>query len=125
MIKRNNDGSCPMLDKENKKCTIYNNRPYCCRAFPIDIFSRNNVLEWGIYTYCPNDRIDSNIIQKDNSINHGILRTMIARYEQFLSKDDIDFFNNEDKICAKCEILDCLKDEYEIISTLGSSSTDI
>src|SRR5438105_6059641 len=52
-IKRLADGSCPMLDKGRRECTIYEDRPLCCRLFPIDGLRVEGRLRWGVSDICP------------------------------------------------------------------------
>jgi Fe-S-cluster containining protein len=119
IIQRNKGGACPMLDKVEKKCKIYDQRPYCCRAFPTDVFYRNGKLEWGVYTYCPDDRIKP-IAMKDGKaeLDLDILYLLLSRYEKELPPKFIQFFKQEDEVCSKIELLDNLKDEYKIIANL-------
>ncbi len=115
-IQRNNDGSCSMLDKTNKKCSIYADRPMCCRAFPLDIFSRNGKLEWAIYNYCPEERIIT-INKKNNEaeLNTEILSYITDSIENNLNENVIRFLETEDKVVAKVEYLDEYSDDYLII----------
>jgi Fe-S-cluster containining protein len=115
-IKRKRDGSCPMLDKENKRCTIYENRPMCCRAFPLDIFSRRNKLEWAVYTYCPIDRVIPTIEKNGKpEIDLEVITFLTASLEQHLSEKVLKFLAKEDKVVAQVEILDDYSDNYEIL----------
>src|SRR3989442_16016557 len=49
-IKRLPDGSCPMLDRKDKKCSIYEDRPQCCRLFPLDVLTMGGELKWALST---------------------------------------------------------------------------
>lgn len=118
-IQRNTDGSCSMLDKKNKKCSIYSNRPMCCRAFPLDIFSRNGNLEWAIYNYCPEERIIT-INKKNNKaeIDTEIVSYITASLENNLTEKVIHFLEKEDKVVAQIEYLDEYSDDYLIIGSV-------
>jgi Fe-S-cluster containining protein len=122
-IQRKSDGSCSMLDKQHSRCTIYENRPMCCRAFPLDVFSRNGKLEWAIYTYCPTDRI---IPIRNNDGKAGLDFLAVSRLatlmEQNIPEKVFHFLEQEDKIAAEVELLDEYKDEYKI---LGNITKDI
>jgi Fe-S-cluster containining protein len=52
-IERASGGACPMLDREARRCSIYEDRPFCCRLFPADIFNRRGRLEWALMTTVP------------------------------------------------------------------------
>lgn len=119
IIERKQDRSCPMLDKKNKKCTIYEERPFCCRAFPLDVFSRNGKLEWGSYTYCPEDRIKPLVNRNGKlELDIDVIETIINKFERNLTPDIITFLSSEDKVCAKIEVLDNVRDEYKIIGPI-------
>lgn len=124
-IKRKSDGSCSMLDKANKKCSIYKDRPMCCRAFPLDIFSRRGRLEWGVYTYCPTDRL----IPITRAGEKAVLDNDVALYlasslEKFLTPDVLRFLEREDKIVSQVEILDEHKNDYVILGNVLKKATD-
>lgn len=44
-------GLCPLLN--NKRCSIYNNRPLECRLNPISIYEIDGSLYWILYKICP------------------------------------------------------------------------
>jgi len=115
-IKRKADGSCSMLDKENKRCTIYEKRPMCCRAFPLDIFSRRNKLEWSVYTYCPVDRVIPLKKREGKAkIDIEVVSMLTSSIEEVLSKEVLRFLAKEDKVVAQVELLDEHSEDYEIL----------
>ncbi|MGA9363625.1 MAG: YkgJ family cysteine cluster protein [Bacteroidota bacterium] len=116
-IKRRDDGSCSMLDKEAKRCTIYENRPMCCRAFPLDVFSRNGSLEWGVYTYCPPDRVLP-IVERNGKaeLDLEVVGYLASSLEKHLNPSVLEFLDVEDKVAAQIEILDEHAEDFE---TLG------
>jgi Fe-S-cluster containining protein len=124
-IKRKNDGSCSMLDKENRRCSIYEDRPLCCRAFPLDIFSRRGHLEWGVYTYCPTDRLIP-ITRAGNKValDHDVAVYLTSALEKHLTQDVLRFVEREDKIVSQVEILDEHKNDYVILGDVLKRITD-
>jgi Fe-S-cluster containining protein len=44
------DVKCPLYNKENKKCLIYNNRPLSCRTYPLEYDGKNFII---VDTECP------------------------------------------------------------------------
>jgi len=46
------DGSCVLLDNLGK-CSYYENRPFECRIFPLDIQEINGDLSWVVWNACP------------------------------------------------------------------------
>ena len=48
-IFRNKDGWCDAYDYKNNKCTIYNNRPLCCRIYPLDLIIIKKEIWWIVF----------------------------------------------------------------------------
>jgi Fe-S-cluster containining protein len=115
-IKRDHGGACAMLDKANKRCSIYTNRPFCCRAFPLDVFSRRGKLEWGVYTYCPPERLVP-IIEgpQGKTLDAEVLPYLTASLEEEISGAALKYLGAEDQVVAQIEILDEYKDEFAIL----------
>lgn len=125
-IKRLEDGSCSMLDKKNKICRIYQNRPICCRLFPLDIFFRDCSAQWGIYSYCPRKRDAglSAIKENNNEIDYTKLVFVSSRIEKILGDDRINHIIMGDQVCKKIEILDKLKDDYVLFKEISIPLTN-
>lgn len=52
--------NCPMLDLEKRQCTIYQERPLCCRLFPLDMrFQPGRLPRWVLFHTCPENRMKS------------------------------------------------------------------
>jgi len=47
-----NDGSCVLLD-DSGKCKRYENRPFECRIFPLDVREIEKELYWIVWDVCP------------------------------------------------------------------------
>lgn len=122
-IKRKPDGSCSMLDKQHSRCSIYEDRPMCCRIFPLDVFSRNGKLEWAMYTYCPKDRMIP--MKRDDKGKAHVDREVVAmladQLEGQIPQPVLRFLATEDAVAAQVEILDDFKDEYTILSPLRAT----
>jgi drug/metabolite transporter (DMT)-like permease/Fe-S-cluster containining protein len=52
--KKNNSTVCAFFDEEKKRCTIYQNRPFDCRAYPFDIYLIDGEYHWIVYSCNPN-----------------------------------------------------------------------
>lgn len=52
-IKKKKNSECVFLD-DDKKCSIYRNRPFDCMMFPFDIFAINGKYFWVVYSCNPN-----------------------------------------------------------------------
>jgi len=50
-INQKEDGSCIFQNKSGN-CTVYEERPFECRIFPLDIMEINNKLYWVIWDIC-------------------------------------------------------------------------
>ncbi|MHB8601538.1 MAG: EamA family transporter [Nitrosotalea sp.] len=53
-IKKKKNSECIFWDHNNKKCSIYKNRPFDCMIYPFDIFSINGKYFWVVYSCNPN-----------------------------------------------------------------------
>ncbi len=51
--KKPNSNLCTFWDEKNKKCGIYNNRPFDCMMYPFDIFRINEKYHWVVYSCNP------------------------------------------------------------------------
>jgi hypothetical protein len=52
--KKENSTMCIFWDENERKCSIYENRPFDCRAYPFDIFLINGKYHWIVYS-CNSD----------------------------------------------------------------------
>jgi len=52
-IKKKKNSECIFLD-DDKKCSIYKNRPFDCMMFPFDIFAIDGKYFWVVYSCNPN-----------------------------------------------------------------------
>jgi len=48
--KKNNSSVCVFYDEDKRICTVYNNRPFDCRAYPFDICLIDNKYHWIVYS---------------------------------------------------------------------------
>src|SRR4029077_685256 len=48
--KKENSDICVFWDERGKKCTIYENRPFDCRAYPFDILLIDSKYHWIVYS---------------------------------------------------------------------------
>ena len=51
--KKNNSNVCVFWDEDKKMCSIYENRPFDCRAYPFDICLINGKYHWIVYSCNP------------------------------------------------------------------------
>jgi Fe-S-cluster containining protein len=50
---RTADGWCASFDPGSGKCSMYEDRPLCCRIYPLDLMKLDNELWWVIHAECP------------------------------------------------------------------------
>lgn len=52
---QHNDRDCQYFKSNHdcKQCGIYEDRPFCCRLYPLGIFDDNGTAKWGVYKHCP------------------------------------------------------------------------
>ena len=51
--KKNNSTQCIFWDEEKKNCSIYEQRPFDCRAYPFDVILINGKYHWIVYSCNP------------------------------------------------------------------------
>lgn len=51
--KQENSTECVFWDRNEKKCSIYKNRPFDCLIYPFDIFKINGEFHWIVYSCNP------------------------------------------------------------------------
>ena len=51
--KKNNSTTCTFWDENEKKCSIYNHRPFDCRIYPFDIYLIDGKYHWIVYSCNP------------------------------------------------------------------------
>jgi hypothetical protein len=51
--KKPNSNLCVFWDEQEKKCSIYKQRPFDCRAYPFDILKINDKYHWIVYSCNP------------------------------------------------------------------------
>jgi len=51
--KKNASTTCIFFDEDERKCSIYQNRPFDCRAYPFDILLINEKYHWIVYSCNP------------------------------------------------------------------------
>ncbi len=48
--RKENSTNCIFWDESGKKCSIYSERPFDCRAYPFDIILHDGKFHWIVYT---------------------------------------------------------------------------
>jgi Fe-S-cluster containining protein len=104
-IKRLPDGSCPMLNQAEKNCSIYENRPLCCRLFPLDVLQGPSGVTWAISNECPDERKLFAVTQGTNSpFGFGTVSLMTSMLNTSLSAEDSDYFARKEQVSARLDL---------------------
>ncbi|MGI0027317.1 MAG: YkgJ family cysteine cluster protein [Nitrosopumilaceae archaeon] len=51
--KKNNSNICVFWDEDKKMCSVYEKRPFDCRAYPFDIYLIDGKYHWIVYSCNP------------------------------------------------------------------------
>jgi hypothetical protein len=106
-IQRLPDGSCPMLDRAAKQCSIYEQRPLCCRLFPLDVLTIDGKLNWALSTHCPDDRKRLEAPQQTGSfVGSGSIGRIASTLETCIDKHDVAYFERKERVSARVEVLE-------------------
>jgi uncharacterized protein len=116
-IRRKKDGSCPMLDRTNQKCSIYADRPLCCRLFPLDVLAAAGRLKWAISGLCPERRKYFGEAEGCGSKMGGAsLNYVASSLNSFIEGADRTFFRKKELVSDKVEILEQTDHQWTILS---------
>lgn len=85
---RTEDGHCPYFNKELGTCGIYENRPICCRIYPLDLLFEDGEYWWIAYSDCPIFKR----YEKNMSLN--ILRNKLISLENALDTGTLKEWKN-------------------------------
>lgn len=117
-IQRKN-GICSMLDRQHSRCSIYEDRPLCCRLFPLDVFNRTTNPTWGVYNYCPPENVKPIILDGEKpELDLFIISIISDSIERVLPKKVLNFLINEDRVTAELELLDRHSDDYNLLDRI-------
>lgn len=85
---RTHDNHCPYFNQESGKCGIYEDRPLCCRIYPLDIYFDGIEYWWIAYSDCPIFKR----YKKNLSLN--ILRNKLLSIEDTLDDENLEELKN-------------------------------
>ncbi|KJR43329.1 Uncharacterized protein MCHI_000776 [Candidatus Magnetoovum chiemensis] len=88
-------GNCPFFDIVEGcfNCSIYNDRPFCCRLYPLGIFDDNGTAKWGIYKHCP----------KHKNIPTIMYSLLASALEKELGHNACSYLHREDRVGVLAE----------------------
>jgi Fe-S-cluster containining protein len=112
-IQRRPGGACPMLDQSNKKCSIYDRRPLCCRLFPLDLLSLARGLQWALANDCPEERKRFESKQGMGSrLGSGSIGRIADALTTYLNPEDLAYFARKERIARRLEMLELSQGEW-------------
>jgi Fe-S-cluster containining protein len=112
-IKRLADGKCPMLNQAEGNCSIYANRPLCCRLFPLDVLQKDGKLHWVLSTDCPDERKMFKATQdRQSTFGFGTVAMMALSIDGSLSNTDVEYFSTKERVAERIDILDDRENEW-------------
>ena len=96
-----------MLDCERRRCSIYDDRPLCCRLFPLDILRVDERLVWGVSSQCPSGNWLAVGSQRSSHVlDHGTVASIAAQLDALLSAEVREFMDRKEKVLSRVELLD-------------------
>ena len=116
-IKRLADGTCPMLDRVGKQCSIYEDRPLCCRLFPLDILSIDRKLQWAVSNQCPEERKLFSTVQGPRSpIGLGSVQLIASVLGASVTAADLGYFARKEVVSSKLDVLDMQQNSWTALA---------
>lgn len=115
-VGRTSAGWCSCYNVGGNGCTIYSDRPLCCRLYPLDLMEIEGELWWVVHEECP----ISQRYKRDR--REDVLRSLTVRLEASFSKEELEEWLQEDTMSQRIEAF--LGDESRIrpLRRLGESS---
>src|ERR1051326_8241556 len=96
-LKRTNEGWCSSFDPSTNTCKIYNDRPLCCRIYPLDLMKINGEIWWVIHAECP----IAQRFQRERRLS--IFAAMTVAMERALTDEQLQHWLVQDKTSQEIE----------------------
>ena len=124
-IERMPDGSCPMLDRQRRRCSIYDDRPFCCRLFPIDILKLDGQLQWAISGQCPQDhRAFACADESDGKLGYGSISAIVQGLGMVLDGAEREFCQRKEGVAEGTELLERDIDNWVAVAPFEGGGID-
>ncbi len=98
ITKKKNSTECIFWDSNNRKCSIYKNRPFDCMIYPFDIFSINGKYYWVVYTCNPNSDWTWSESHLQTFENSEEFKDILDNIETYQGNIDPEMISKNDKI---------------------------
>jgi Fe-S-cluster containining protein len=103
---RTTEGWCCSFNPGSNTCKIYEDRPICCRIYPLDLMRINNEVWWVIHSECP-------IAQRfQHERRMSVLASMTLAIEALFSNEQLGHLLKQDGSSQKIEAF--LSDESRV-----------
>ena len=90
-------GWCCAFDWRTNTCSIYNDRPLCCRIYPLDLMRLEGEVWWVVHSECP-------IAQRfQRQRNLDLLCAITAAMERLISDEELEQWLTQDKFSQMIE----------------------
>lgn len=107
-LSRTSDGWCSAFDHTRNRCTVYDDRPLCCRIYPFDLMHFDREFWWVIFYECPiakrffAEKKEDVLLAFTYSLEREMGNTLIAEFvrEDKISQH-IDAFTGETPLVKK------------------------
>jgi hypothetical protein len=94
-----------MLDLENRQCSIYADRPLCCKVFPFDVLSIAGKLQWTVSHECPSDRKLFSATQGPGAkIGLATVSRLAEVLDGLLDTDMLQYLFRKERVAAMIEL---------------------
>jgi len=89
--------------------------------YPLDLFSRNGELEWGLYQFCPVEQKREAVLVLNNTgrMDHGLVLQALRMIENLFGPERIHYLAKEDLVASKIELLDRHRHDYSIVGQVA------
>jgi Fe-S-cluster containining protein len=88
---------CSCFDPDTNRCRIYDDRPLCCRIYPLDLMRLEGQLWWVIHSECP----IAQRFEKEHQLH--ILVAITAAIEKELTDQELQRWMKEDQVSVRIE----------------------
>lgn len=104
---RTRDGWCSSFDPSTNTCSIYTDRPLCCRIYPLDLMKFDGIVWWVIHAECP-------IAQRFKRERRlSLLAAMTSTLEAAITSGQLENWLTQDKTSQAIEAFS--SDEAKVI----------
>lgn len=101
--------ACPAFDESAFRCRVYEDRPLCCRLFPVDLIKIDGELHWVIYSYCP---MAKRMLREGDGWD---IEAFLVEAESVLDSRMVEEYGNHDSRSAELALLQGVQEPYLLL----------